>query len=89
VLERYTGSNAFGAHYTKAARSMAVEPGLPASDVTLSWATFDAAALQAGLSRIYGGIHFDNGNHAGQTLGRRTGAQACAKAQALWLGKSA
>lgn len=86
VLKRFTGSNAFGARYTKAAGSMTVEPGLPASDLVLSWASFDAAAEQAGMSRIYGGIHFDNGNSAGQTLGQQVGAQAFAKAQALWLG---
>jgi hypothetical protein len=88
VLKRFTGSDAFGARYTKPAGSMAIEPGLPASDLSLSWATFSAAAEQAGLSRIYGGIHFDKGNAAGQTLGRQIGGQAFAKAQALWSGKA-
>jgi len=88
VLARFTGSDAFGADYIKPARSMTIEPTLPTSDLTLRWATFTAAAEQAGLSRIYGGIHFDNGNNAGQTLGRQVGARAFAKAQALWLGKA-
>jgi hypothetical protein len=88
VLNRFTGSDAFGASYTKMAHSMVIEPGLPTSDMTLRWATFSAAAEQAGLSRIYGGIHFDNGNNAGRTLGRQVGAQVFAKAQALWLGKA-
>lgn len=87
VLRSFTGSDAFGARYTKTAHSMVIEPGLPTTDLTLSWATFKAAAEQAGLSRIFGGIHFDNGNTAGQTLGQRVGAQALAKAQALWSGK--
>jgi hypothetical protein len=86
VLKSFTGSDAFGASYTKLARSMVVEPDLPASDLTLSWATFSAAAEEAGMSRIYGGIHFDNGNAAGRTLGRQVAAQVLAKAQALWLG---
>jgi len=86
VLKRFTGSDAFGASYTKLARSMVLEPDLPASDLTLSWATFSAAAEEAGMSRIYGGIHFDNGNAAGRTLGRQVAAQVFAKAQALWLG---
>jgi hypothetical protein len=88
VLKSFTGGDAFGARYTRLAHSMALEPGMPANDVTLDWATFSAAAEQAGLSRIYGGIHFDNANTAGQTLGRRVGARAFAKAQALWLGNA-
>jgi hypothetical protein len=88
VLRSFTGSDAFGASYTKPARSMVVEPTLPTSDLVLSWATFTEAAEQAGISRIYGGIHFDNANVAGLALGRQVGAQVFAKAQALWLGKT-
>lgn len=88
VLRSFTGSDRFGAYYTKPARSMTVEPGLPQSDLTLTWSTFSAAATQAGLSRIYGGIHFDNGNSAGQSLGTKVGAQAFARAQALWQGRA-
>jgi hypothetical protein len=87
VLRSFTGSDAFGASYTKPARSMVLETGAPQTDVVLQWPTFSAAAEQAGISRIYGGIHFDSGNTAGQTLGRQVGAQAFARAQALWLGK--
>lgn len=88
VLRRFTGSDAFGARYTKPAGSMLIEPGVPANDLTLGWASFSAAAEQAGLSRIYGGIHFDNGNSAGRSLGQAVAAQVYAKAQALWLGKA-
>jgi hypothetical protein len=86
VLRSFTGSDAFGTSYTKPAGSMVTEPGVPAADVNLSWDTFTAAAEQAGLSRIYGGIHFDNANAAGLTLGRQVGARAFAKAQAMWQG---
>jgi hypothetical protein len=88
VLKSFTGSDVFGARYTRPAGSMLIEPGLPTSDLSLSWASFTAAAEEAGLSRIYGGIHFDKGNSAGQSLGRRVGARAFAKAQALWLGRA-
>jgi hypothetical protein len=87
VLKRFTGSDTFGASYTKAARSMTIEPGLPTNDITLRWTTFSEAAQQAGISRIYGGIHFDKANEDGQTLGRKVGAQAFDKAQQFWLGK--
>jgi hypothetical protein len=88
VLRRFTGSELFGASYTKAPRSLALDPALPGQPVTLQWATFSAAADQAGPSRIYGGIHFENANVAGQELGRKVGALAFAKAQAYWLGQA-
>jgi hypothetical protein len=65
---------------------MLLEPLLPSRDLTLRWATFSEAAEQAGLSRIYGGIHFDNANTAGLDLGRKVGAQVFDKAQAYWQG---
>jgi len=86
VLRSFTGSDAFGASHTQAAHSMALEPDLPSAEITLRWPTFGAAAAQAGLSRVYGGIHFDSGNAAGQALGRKVGARAFAAAQALWQG---
>jgi hypothetical protein len=86
VLRRFTGSDSFGASYTRLAHSMVIEPGLPTGDLTLSWTTFTAAAEQAGISRVYGGIHFDNANAAGLALGRQVGAAVFAKAKRLWEG---
>lgn len=37
--------------------------------VTLSWPTFTAAANEAGISRIFHGIHFDDGNE--RSFGRQ------------------
>jgi len=88
VLQRFTGSDVFGNSYTKPAHSMALEPSLPSSDVTLSWATFSDAADEAGQSRIYGGIHFDNANVAGKELGRKVGALVFDKAQRYWTGQA-
>ena len=89
VLQRFTGSDAFGASFTKSARSMTVEANLPTADLTLNWPTFSDAAIEAGNSRVYGGIHFDNANSAGQNLGRRVGAAVFAKAQKFWQGRAA
>jgi hypothetical protein len=86
VLQRCTGSSAFGASHVQPVHSMAIEPELPTTELTLHWATFREAAEQAGLSRVYGGIHFDNSNAAGQALGRKVGAQAFAAARSLWQG---
>ncbi|MFO8237721.1 MAG: vanadium-dependent haloperoxidase [Prochlorococcaceae cyanobacterium] len=41
--------------------------------VTLKWDTWRDAGIDAGLSRIYGGIHFDDGNLEGQKLGALIG----------------
>ena len=45
--------------------------------MTLEWDTFSEAADEAGLSRIYGGIHFEDGDLNGRQLGREVG-------QAVW-----
>lgn len=87
VLKRFTGSDAFGFSVRIPAGSLKAEPGIaPASDVTLNLATFSDAADQAGISRRYGGIHFEQGDLASRTMGRQCGAQAWAKAEAFWSG---
>jgi hypothetical protein len=83
VLRQATGGDRFGDSFTATPGSSVIEPGIcPASPVTLSWPTFSAAAAEAGLSRQYGGIHFNQGDLAGRTLGAQVGAAAWAKAQA-------
>jgi hypothetical protein len=67
---------------------MGIEPGMPASEVRLGWTSFTAAAEQAGISRIYGGIHFDNANLAGLSMGQKAGALAFEKAQRMWQGQA-
>lgn len=88
VLKQFTGSDDFGGSFTQAKSSLKVEPGAPAQEVKLEWPSFTAAAEEAGLSRLYGGIHFTNGDLAGREIGRKVGAQVFAKAQAYWLGKA-
>ena len=86
VLKQFTGSDTLGATYTQAAQTLRADNKLPTVDLTLSWATFTDAANEAGQSRIYGGIHFDDGNIAGLDLGRKVGAQAYMKAKSYWEG---
>jgi hypothetical protein len=82
ILARFTGSDAFGASFTQPAGASSIEPGLtPATNVTLSWDTFSDAANQAGISRRYGGIHFEEGDLRARALGRQAGGLAWAKAQ--------
>ena len=60
---------------------------MPASDLTLSWATFSEAANQAGISRRYGGIHFEQGDLDARATGRIAARIAWDKAQSYWEGR--
>src|SRR5207237_1796836 len=87
ILRLFTGKDAFNAAATVAAGSSKIEPGVvPARDVTLSWATFTDAAAQAGLSRRYGGIHFEQADLDGRRTGRLVARRAWDKAQTLFRG---
>jgi hypothetical protein len=82
ILGRFTGSDFFGNSVTFDAGSSKIEPGMtPANSVTLSWTTFTEAASEAGMSRRYGGIHFELGDLAGRLTGRLVAAQAWRRAQ--------
>jgi hypothetical protein len=85
VLALWTKSDDFGAAATLPAGSSAIEPGIvPQGDVTLHWSTFSQAADQAGISRRYGGIHFQRGDLVGRAVGRLVGNQVWTQAQQLW-----
>lgn len=97
ILKQFTGSDDFGGTHTQLAGTSRVEPQpasgepsvpyfVPATDVTLFWATFSDGADQAGISRRYGGIHFVEGDLVGRTTGRAIAMQAWTKAQGFILG---
>lgn len=74
ILKRFTGSDSFGAKVDFAIGQSRFQPGItPAAPVTLSWDTFSAAADEAGVSRLYGGIHFTEGDVNSRILGRSVG----------------
>jgi membrane-associated phospholipid phosphatase len=82
VLRLFTGSDTFGYSFTAAAGSSLIERGLtPARDLTLSWPTFTDAAVQAGLSRRYGGIHFESDDLVGRDMGRLIAIEVWSKSQ--------
>ena len=86
VLRQFTNSDSFGASVTVKSGASRIEPrtadhpGTPAKDVTLYWPTFSAAAAETGMSRRYGGIHFQSGDLHGRSLGAAIGADAWIKA---------
>lgn len=90
ILKSFTGSDDFGASATLAAGSSKIEPGItPSTEITLSWATFTEAAEEAGISRLFGGIHFMDGNLQGRKMGRKVGALVWQKAQTYFNGTAA
>jgi hypothetical protein len=83
ILRCFTGSDKFEGRTTMEEGSSQIEPGTtPGKDITLDWPTFTEAAEQAGMSRLYGGIHFMQANENGLELGRSVGQ--CAWERALF-----
>lgn len=81
ILQCYTGSDYFGGCTETEKGASTIEKGTtPKQDMTLEWATFSEAAEQAGMSRLYGGIHFMLSNQSGQKLGREIGQVVWEKA---------
>ena len=86
VLTAFTGRGNFEMTVTIPAGSSRVEPrtathpGVPAKPITLKWTNFRYAAEQAGKSRQYGGIHFEDGDNHAREAGAAVGKQAWAKA---------
>jgi hypothetical protein len=87
ILRLFTGRDVFGASVPIPAGSSRVEPGaVPARDMSLSWSTFSEAADQAGISRRYGGIHFEQGDLDARATGREAARIAWAKALTYFKG---
>ncbi len=89
ILRLWTRSDRFGASVTFDPGTSGVEPGVsPLEPVTLSWSTFSQAADEAGISRRYGGIHFEPADLTGRMLGRTVATQAWRKSVAYMWGNA-
>lgn len=84
VLELFTGREFFGAGVAIQPGSSLFETASPKKNVLLHWQTFRDAAKEAGISRLYGGIHFPNGNNQGFDLGSRIGKLVHAQSMRLF-----
>ena len=88
VLKSFTGSDYYGASFKQPAGASLIEPGLtPSKQVTLSWETFTEAAEQAGMSRLFGGIHISDGNVGGLKVGQEVAKRVWDKAQTYFNGE--
>jgi Domain of unknown function (DUF6851) len=83
VMTAFTGSEYFPGgllEETVPAGSLPVELG-PSEDVPLQWATYYDAADQAGISRLFGGIHISADDFGGRRIGSQCGTDAWELAQ--------
>jgi hypothetical protein len=90
VLTAFTGTPYFPGGLFEAtvpAESLQVELG-PSRDVVLEWATYYDAADQAGVSRLYGGIHIAADDFGGRRIGSECGKEAWALARRYFDGSA-
>jgi hypothetical protein len=88
VLTGFTGSEFFPdgiGEFVVTSGSLKTETG-PSADVPLQWATYYDAADQAGISRLYGGIHIRDDDLAGRRVGSGCGQAAWTLAQRYFSG---
>jgi hypothetical protein len=87
VLKSFTGRGEYGDSWTQPAGASLIEPGVtPSTPVRLSWETFTGAAEEAGMSRLFSGIHTSDGNVGGLKLGEEVAKRAWSKAQTYFNG---
>jgi hypothetical protein len=90
VLTAMTGSRYFPAGmftWTIPAGSLKFERG-PSQDVVLQWASYYDASDQAGISRLWGGIHISADDLRGRIMGSACGKDAWARAEQYWDGSA-
>ena len=86
LLTGLTGSAYFpGGLGTYSNYTLGFEQG-PSVPITLQWATYYDAADEAGISRIWGGIHPPIDNLAGRRVGAQVGKSVWALAKRYWDG---
>jgi hypothetical protein len=82
LLTSFTGSEYFpgGLHQWRLAAGELIHEEGPDEPITLQWATYRDAADQAGISRLFMGIHITADDVEGREIGAICGRQAWARA---------
>jgi hypothetical protein len=81
VLSSFCESEKYGEEVVIPKGGSRIEPDCtPAENLTLKWKDLKDAADQAGISRLYGGIHFHDGDKEGRKLGVKVGCAVWEKA---------
>ena len=88
VLTAFTGSEYFpgGLYEHHVAAGAFIHEEGPAEDITLQWATYADAADQAGVSRLFMGIHIAADDVEGRRIGSICGLDAWARAGGYFAG---
>ena len=79
VLRKLLNSDDFGMRVKITKGSSSLEHQMPRSDIELHYPTFTSAEIQAGLSRRYGGIHFEAADVEGRLCGQEVGSRVITK----------
>ncbi len=81
-MTAFTGSEFFpgGLYAWSVAPGGLIHEKGPATDVTIEWATYFDAADQAGISRLFMGIHVPTDDLEGRKIGATCGKDAMALA---------
>jgi hypothetical protein len=90
VMTEFTGDEFFPggmSEWTLAAGELIHEEG-PTRDITLQWATYYDAADQAGISRLFMGIHIPQDDIEGRKIGSTCGKDAIALATKYFEGSA-
>ena len=88
VLALFTGSANFPGNkgeFLAAKNEFLVFETSPANDVLLQWRTYYDAADEAGISRLFGGIHVESDDLRGRIMGSRIGVGAFLQARKYFL----
>lgn len=89
VLASMTGTPYFPgglAQYHFAAHDFLEFEDGPSVDITLQWATYFDAADEAGMSRLFGGIHVPVDDGPGRIMGSQCGKESIRLAHRYWAG---
>jgi hypothetical protein len=88
VLTAFTGSEYFpdGLYEHHVGAGALIHEEGPAEDITLQWATYADAADQAGISRLFMGIHIAADDVEGRRIGSTCGREAWALAGGYFAG---
>jgi hypothetical protein len=87
VMRAFAGTSSLNLSVTLRKGSSQIEAGItPKQDVRLAWRSMQDVSNMAGISREYGGIHFNEGDLHGRALGTRIGAAVFAQAQRYFNG---
>jgi hypothetical protein len=78
IMTAFTGSEFFpgGVHEHPVAKGAFLHEEGPTQDITMQWATYFDAADQAGISRLYMGIHIAADDFEGRKIGAQCGKEA-------------